>query len=150
VRALFVLIAAGAALFSLNQGHSWYLTIVAVAAFIVSAFIQRGSDYTRILILASGEILVISVAAESLWVGFIVQCAVIGAVLSDGMVLAYARDLTFFGLYCLAALMGTIIFDRSNQVLLPFLTLTAIVSATTIILVSVQEIKERRMYAGGR
>jgi hypothetical protein len=150
MRTLFILIAAGAALYSLDQGHGRYLPLIAVAAFILAAFIQQGSDDTRILILASGEILVIAVAAASLWVSFIVQCAVIGAILFDGRVLSDTRDLTFFGLYCIVALTCTIILDRSNQVLLPFLTVTAIVGATTVMLVKVQEMQERRMYAGGK
>jgi hypothetical protein len=150
VRILVVLIAAVAALFSLDQGQSWYLTLIAAAVFVLAAFTQQGSDNNRILILASGEILVIAVAAASFWVSFVVQCAVIGAVLLDGRFPADTRDLTFFGIYCIVALTCTIIFDRSNQVLLPFLTVTAMVAATTVILVGVQEMRERRMYAGGK
>ena len=113
------------------------------------AFLRQGSDDTRILILAAGEVLVIAVAAASFWTGFIVQCAVIGAVLVDGKVPADSRDLTLFALYCIAALTGAIIFDRSNQVLLPFLAVTAIVAAATVTFIGVQEMRERRMYAGG-
>jgi len=148
-RILFLLIVTGAALLSLDQHHSWYLTLIAIAVFIMAVFIQQESDDSTIVILASGEILVIAIAAESLWLGFIVQCAVIGAVMYDGKILTDIRDLKFLGLYCLVAFICTLIFDRSNQVLLPFLTITAIVAATTGILVTVQEIRERRMYAGG-
>ena len=80
LRILFVLIAAAAAVFSLQQGDTWYLRLIAAAVFVLVAFLRQGSDDTRILLLASGEILVIAVAAASFWTGFVVQCAVIGAV----------------------------------------------------------------------
>ena len=150
VRILFVLIAAAAALYSLVQGDSWYLRLIAAAVFVLVAFIHQGSDDTRILILAAGEVLVIAVAAVSFFTGFIVQCAVIWAVLVDGGVPADTRDRTLFALYCIAALTGAIIFDRSNQMLLPFLAVTAIVAATTVTFIGVQEMRERRMYAGGK
>ena len=148
VRILFVLIAAVAALSSLVQGTSWYLTLIATGVFVLAAFVKQGDD-TTIFILASGELLVIAVAALSFWTGFIVQCAVIGAVLTGGRVPADTRDLAFFSFWCIAALTGAIIFDRSNQVLIPFLVVTVIVAATTVILVSALEMRERLLYAGG-
>ena len=148
VRILFVLIATAAAVFSLAQGDSWYLILLAAAVFILAAFIKQGSDDNRIFILATGELLVIAVAAASFWAGSVVQCAVLGTVLLDGRVPVEPQDLTLFALCCIATLSCAIIFDRSNQVLLPFLVLTALVAATTVILVGVQEIRERRIYAG--
>src|SRR5665647_1364824 len=150
VRILFVLTAAAAALLSLAQGDSWYLRLIAAAVFVLAAFLYHGSEDNRILILATGEVLVIAVAAASFFTGFIVQCAVIGAVLADGMVPADTGNRTLFALYCIAALTGAIIFDRSNQVLLPFFLITAIVAAATVAFVGVQEMRERRMYAGGK
>jgi hypothetical protein len=150
LRILFVLAAAAAALFSLAQGDSWYLRLIAAAVFVLAAFVKQGSGDNRILILAAGEVLVIAVALSYFWTGFIVQCAVIGAVLADGMVPAGSGNRTLFVLYCIAALTGAIILDRSNQVLLPFLLLTAIIAAATVTFVGVQEMRERRMYAGGK
>jgi hypothetical protein len=121
VRILFVIIAAAAALFSLFLGGSWYLRLIASMVFVPAAFIHQCSEDNRIIILAAGEVLVIAVAAASFWAGFIVQCAVIGAVLVNGMVPADTGNRTLFALYCIAALIGAIIFDRSNQVVLPFL-----------------------------
>ena len=144
LRILFVLVAAAAALFSLAQGDYWYLTLITAAVFVLAAFIRQGSDDTRILILASGEILVIAVAEASFWTGFIVQCAVIGAVLMEEKVPADTRDLTLFAIFCIAALLGAIILDRSNQVLLPFLLVTAMVAVTTVIFTGIQEMRERR------
>jgi hypothetical protein len=149
VRVLFVLSAAAAALFSSAQGNSWYPGLIATAVFVLAAFLRQGSEDTRILILAAGEVLVIAAAISYFFAGFIVQCAVIGAVLVDGRVPAATGDRTLFVLYCIAALMGAIIFDRSNQVLLPFLVVTALVAAATVAFVGVQEMRERRMYAGG-
>jgi len=150
VRILFVVTAAAAALFTLPQGNSWYLRLIAAAVFVLAAFMKQDSDDNRILILAAGEVLVIAVAAASFWPGFIIQCAVIGVILGDGMVPADTGNRTLFALYCIAALIGAIIFDRSNQVLLPFFVVTAIVAAATVIFVGVQEMRERRMYAGGK
>lgn len=150
VRILFVLTAAAAALLSLAQGDSWYLRLIAAAVFVLAGFIHQGSEDNRILILAAGEVLVIAVAAASFFTGFIVQCAVIGAVLADGMGAADSGYRTLFALYCIAALTGAIIFDRSNQVLIPFFVVTAIVAAATVAFVGVQEMRERRMYAGGK
>jgi hypothetical protein len=150
VRILFVLIAAAAALFSLGHGDHGYLTLIALAVFILAAFIKLGNDDNRIFILATGELLVITVAAASFWVGFVVQCAVIGAVLFDVRIPADFRDLPFFAFFCIAALTGAIIFDRSNSVLIPFLVVTTIVAAMTVILVSVQEIRERRLFSGAK
>ncbi len=150
VRILFVLTATAAALFTLPQGDSWYLRLIAAAVFVLAAFIKQDSEDNRILVLAAGEVLVIAVAAASFWAGFIIQCAVIGAILVDGMVPADTGNRTLFTLYCIAALICAIIFDRSNQVLLPFFMVTAIVAAATVIFVGVQEMRERRMYAGGK
>jgi hypothetical protein len=150
VRILFVLAAAAAALFSLAQGDSWYLRLIAAAVFVLAAFVKQGSEDSGILILAAGEVLVIAVATSYFWAGFIVQCAVIGAVLADEKVSAGSGNQTLFALYCIAALIGAIIFDRSNQVLLPFFLITAIIAAATVAFVGVQELRERRMYAGGK
>jgi hypothetical protein len=150
IRILFVLTAAAAALLSLAQGESWYLRTIAAAVLVLAAFLHQGSEDNRILILAAGEVLVIAVAAASFWTGFIVQCAVIGAVLADGKVPADSGNRTFFALFCIAALIGAIIIDRSNQVLLPFFLITAIVAAATVAFVGVQEMRERRMFQGGK
>jgi hypothetical protein len=150
IRILFVLTAAAAALLSLAQGESWYLRTIAAAVLVLAAFLHQGSEDNRILILAAGEVLVIAVAAASFWTGFIVQCAVIGAVLADGKVPADSGNRTFFALFCIAALTGAIIIDRSNQVLLPFFLITAIVAAATVAFVGVQEMRERRMFQGGK
>ncbi|GEM_PF-5549435 len=149
VQILFLLVAAGAAFLSLDPGHTWYLTLIAAAAIILAAFIQQDSDDNRIFTLAFGEIVVIAIAAESFWVSFMVQCAVIGAVMFDGRFMGDTVDRRFFWLYCIIALLCTIIFDRSVQVLIPFLMVTTIVAVTTFILVGFQEMRERRMYAGG-
>jgi hypothetical protein len=149
LRALFILAAAAAACFSLVHSDIWYLVLIAAGVFVLVALKKQDSgDDTTILLLASGEVLVVAVAAASFLSGFVVQCAVIGAVLAAGRGMADTRDRTFFALFCLAALGGAILFDRSNQLLLPFLAATALVAAATAIVIGVLEIRDRRTYSG--
>jgi hypothetical protein len=149
VRILAGIIAAGAAGVPITLGGSGYAGLIAAAVFILAAFIHE-EDTRKILMTASGEILVISLVPVSLFAGCCVQCAVIGVVLLDGSVPADTRDLTIFALCCITMLMAAVLFDRLNQILLPFLLVAAACVAGTVILVGVQEMRERRMYAGGK
>ena len=150
LRNLCIITATATGLFSLLPGGPVYLVFIATAIFVMVALTRKGSDDSLIFILATGEILVIVVAAVSFWAGVLVQCAVIGAVLAGGRVPADSRDRSVFVLYCIVALVGAIIFDRSNQVLVPFLAGTAAVAATAFIMTGVQEMRERRLYTGGK
>ena len=149
MRVLCILAALAAMIFSVVTGGTWYLGPIAAALFVLAAVSSQSADDSRVLILATGELLVIAVAASSFPAGFIVQCAVIGAVLFDGEGLPGTRDSLLFALWCIAALAGAVVLYVSNQVLLPFLAITAGVAALTVLLVSVQEMRECRMYAGG-
>jgi hypothetical protein len=149
VRLLFVIAAAVATVLSLFSGELWYLRVIAAAVFVIAAFLPLEGNDKRILLLASGELLVIAVADASFFTALVVQCAVIGAVLFDGTDFSGTRDLAIFSVWCIAALLVAIILDRSNQVLLPFLAITAGVVAVTGILIGLQEMRERRKFAGG-
>jgi len=148
LRLAFVLAAATATLFSLVQGDFWYLRLLAAAVVVLVAVTGPENDDTRILLLATGEILVIAVATASFLVGVLVQCAVIGAALSDSRIPAGARDRALFALCCIAVSGGAVILDRANQLLLPFFVITAITAAATFLFVGVQEMRERRRYRG--
>lgn len=149
-RIIFIGIAAVTAILSLYQTVTWYFTVIITAIFVILAFTKGTSEDNEILILASGELLVIAVATTSFWLGYIVQCAIIGAVMLDGKVPADTQDLKIFAFLCLAALICAIIIDRSNHMLLPFLTVTAIITGITITILGVQEMRDRRAYAGGK
>ena len=148
VRGLLVMAAASIAVFFSLQTGTWY-GLIAAAVFVLAALPRLRSDDKRVFLLATGELLVIAVAGPSFLGGVIVQCAVIGAVLFDGEGMPYTRDSILFGLFCTAALGGAFILYLSNQVLIPFLALTAGVAGATAILVAVQELRERRIYSGG-
>jgi hypothetical protein len=148
MRVLLVVAAATAAVFFSLLTGTWY-GLIAAAVFVLAALLRLRSDDKRVLLLATGELLVIAVAGPSFLGGVIVQCAVIGAVVFDGEGMPYIRDSILFGLFCIAALGGALILDLSNQVLLPFLALTAGVAGATAVLVTVQELRERRTYSGG-
>jgi len=149
IRIISALVAAAAAVSAMVQGTVWYLVVIAAAVFGVVIVLPRFRD-NRILLLASGELLVVAVAAASFWAGFIVQCAVIGAVVPDTRIPADRRDLTLVGLFCIAAFPCALFLDRSNQVLVPFLAVTAAAGAATVIFIGVGEMRERRRYAGGK
>ena len=148
VRTLLVMAAAAAGVFFLLPAGTWY-GLIAAAGFVLAALLPLTSDDNRVLLLATGELLVIAVAGTSFLGGVIVQCAVIGAVLFDTGGMPDTRDVAMFALFCCAALGGALILDRSNQVLLPFLALAAGVAGVTAIVVGVQELRERRMFSGG-
>jgi hypothetical protein len=150
VRGLAVMIGGASAFFSVSQGGTWYLVLIALLFFFLAAFIRADSDDKTIFIIASGEVLVIAVGAASFWAGVIAQAAVIGVVLEDKGDMSDTRGRSFFALYCVAVFTGAFIFDLANQVLLPFLAGTAVVAAAAIIFAGVQEIQERRMYSGGK
>ena len=149
VRVLCIVVALAAAALAAAGSETWYPVLIAAAFFVLAALLRRGSDDTRILLLATGELLVIAVAAVSFPAGFIVQCAVIGAVLFDRTGLPDTRDATLFALWCFTALAGAVVLDLANQVLLPFLVITVCVVAGTVLLVGVQEMQDRRRYSGG-
>ncbi len=148
VRGLAVMIGGASAFFSVYQGGSWSIVLIALVFFFLAAFIRAESDDTTIFIIASGEVLVIAVGAASFWAGVIAQCSVIGLVLEDRECLADSRGRSFFALYCIVTFTGAFIFDLANQVLLLFLAVTAVVAGAAIIFAGVQEIQERRMYSG--
>ena len=146
LRLLFVLAAVVASAITLGTGDFWYLTFIAATAFAIIAVTQGENDNALILLLASGEILVIAVASASFFPGVLVQCAVIGAAFSSYM--TDAQDPTLFVLFCLATIGGAVILDRSNQALLPFVAITALVAGVTFVIIGVQEMRERRMFRG--
>jgi len=148
-KALFLAAAIGIAALSLTGGGDPLLRILAAAAFAAGALLKRGTDDDTIFTLATGELLVIAVAASSFIAGFLVQCAVIGAALSGGRAPAGRGDAAIFVAYCLIALAGAIVLDRANQILLPFLAMTAIVAGATVAVTGIAELRERRKYAGG-
>ena len=148
VRLLLVMTAATAAVFFLLPAGTWY-GLIAAAGFLLAALLPLTSDDNRVLLLATGELLVIAVAGTSFPMGVIVQCAVTGAVLLDGEGLPDIPDVAMFALFSFAVIAGALVLDLSNQVLLPFLALAAGVAGVTAVVVGVQEIRERRMYSGG-
>lgn len=147
LRLAFVLAAATATLFSFVLADFWYVRLIAVAVVMVVAVTGPENDDTRILLLAAGEILVIAVATASFLVGVLVQCAVIGAALSDSRVPVAARDRALYLVCCIAVFGGALILDRANQLQLPFFIITALAAAIFIV-TSVQEMRERRRYRG--
>jgi hypothetical protein len=146
LRLAFVLAAATATLFSLVIGEFWYLRLIAAAVVVTIAVIGPENDDTMILLLATGEVLVIAVAGASFLVGALVQCAVIGAALSDDRTPVKARDRNLFVLLCAGIFGGAVLLDRANQLLLLFLVMVAAVVAATVIFTGVQEMRERRRY----
>ena len=149
VRVLCIVAALAAAVVAAAGSETWYPVLIAAVFFVLAGMLRRGSDETRILLLATGELLVIAVAAVSFPPGFVVQCAVIGAVLFDRTGLPDTLDATLFALWSITALAGALVLDRANQVLLPFLVITVCVVAGTVLLVGVQEMQDRRRYSGG-
>ena len=148
VRVLCIVAALAAAVVAAAGSETWYPVLIAAVFFVFAMMLRRGSDETRILLLATGELLVIAVAAVSFPPGFVVQCAVIGAVLFDKKGLPDTLDATLFVVWCIAVLGGALVLDFANQVLLPFLVITGGVVAGTVLLVGVQEMRDRRRYAG--
>jgi hypothetical protein len=146
LRLAFVIAAATATLFSLNQGDFWYLRIIAATVLVIAAVILPENDDTMIILLACGEVLVIAVATASFLVGALIQCAVIGAALSGDRAPADARDRNLFLLLCAGILGGAVILDRANQLLLPFLIMAVAVIAATFMLTGIQEMRERRLF----
>ena len=149
VRIFCILVSLAATAFSITVSNTPYLGLIAAVVFVLAAYLRQGRDDSRIFIIATGELLVIAVAATSFTAGFIVQGAVIGAVLFDKEGLPGNRDAILFTLWCVAALAVSAFLYFSNQVLLPFLAATAGVVAVTALLVGVQEMQEHRRYAGG-
>lgn len=144
---LFTAAALGIALLSLLGGGDPVLRLLAAAAFLAGALLQRGMDDGTVFTLATGELLVIAVASSSFIAGFLVQCAVIGAALTGTP--AARRDAAIYTAFCLIALAGAIVLDRANQVLLPFLVLIAVTIAAAVAVTGIAELRERRKYAGG-
>lgn len=149
MRIVCILAALAAAAYSFTVGTIPYPVLMAAALFVLAGVIRKDRDDTRILVLATGELLVIAVAAVSFPAGVVVQGAVIGAVLFDMTGLPDKRDATLFALWCMVALAGAVVLYLANQVLIPFLVLTAGVAGLTALLVGIQEMRERRMFAGG-
>ena len=148
VRVLCIMVALAAAVSAAAGSATWYPVLIAGALVVLAGMLRRGSDDIRILLLATGELLVIAVAAVSFPPGFVVQCAVIGAVLFDKKGLPDTLDATLFVVWCIAVLGGALVLDFANQVLLPFLVITGGVATITTLLVGVQEMRDRRRYAG--
>lgn len=149
-KALFIILAIGITVLSLLDGGDPALRILAAAVFISGAILKRGTDDDILFILATGELLVIAVAASSFFAGFFVQCAVIGAALTGGKNPSGRRDAAIFAGFCLVGLVCAILLDRSNNLFLPFLALTVLVVGETLVVTFVAELRERRKYAGGR
>jgi hypothetical protein len=148
LRLAFVLAAATGTLFSLVQGDFWILRLIAAAVVVMIAVIGPENDDTRIFLLAAGGVLVIAVATASFLIGVLVQCAVIGAALSDDRVPATARDRNLFLLLCGGILGGALILERVNQPLLPFIVMAATVAVTVFVFTGIQEMRERRLFRG--
>jgi hypothetical protein len=149
VRILCLLAALGAAAVSFQAGTIPFMVIASAVLVLLSVFVSRDREEARILILGTGELLVIATAAAFYPAGTAVQCAIIGAVLFDRPGLPEQRDVLVLALWCLAALAGAAVLYFSAQVLLPFLALTLGVAGATALIIGVQELRERRLYAGG-
>lgn len=149
VRILCILAALAATAISLAAATTPYPEFIATVFFVLTAVISRDPKTTRILLLATGELLVITSASASFPAGVAVQAAVIGAVLFEKTGLPEQGDALQFALWCLAALTGSAILYFSNQVLIPFLALTAGTAGITTLLLIFMERRERRTYAGG-
>jgi hypothetical protein len=146
LRLAFVLAAATGTLFSFVQGDFGILRLIAAAVVVIIAVIGPETDDTLIFLLAAGEVLVIAVATASFLIGVLVQCAVIGAALSDDRVMPDRRDRNLFLLLCGAVLGGALVLERANQPLLPFVVMVAAGIAATFVITGVQEMRERRRY----
>jgi len=148
-KALFIAAATGITALSFLAGGDPVLRILAAAVFVAGALAGQGGDDDTVVTLATGELLVIAVASASFYAGLAVQCAVIGAALLGGRAPAGRRDAPLFAAFCLAAIAGAVVLDRSNQILLPFLAMAGIVVAAALALTAIQELRVRRKYAGG-
>jgi hypothetical protein len=149
VRILCILTALAASAVSLAAATTPYLGFIAAVLFVLAAVLSGDPKTTRILLLATGEILVIASASASFPAGVAVQAAVIGAVFFEKTGLPEQGDALQFALWCLAVLAGSAVLYFSNQVLISFLAITAGTAGITALLVIVLEIRERRTYAGG-
>ena len=149
VRIFCILAALAAAAISLAAAITPYPGFIAAVLFVLPAVLSRDPKTTRILLLTFGELLVIASASASFPAGIVVQAAVIGAVFFEKTGLPERGDALQFALWCLAALAGSAILYFSNQVLIPFLAITAGTAGISALLVIVLEIWERRTYAGG-
>lgn len=148
VRILCILAALAAAFVSLTAATSPYLGFITVVLFILASILGRDPKTTRILLLVTGELLVITSASTLFPAGVMAQAAVIGAVFFEKAGLPEQGDALQFALWCLAAVAGSAILYFSNQVLIPFLAITAGTAGLTALMVIVLEIWERRTYAG--
>ena len=149
IKVLFVPAAVAITALSLLTGNDVVLRILAAIAFLAGALMKRGTDDNTLITLATGELLTIAVAASSFIAGFLVQCAVTGSVLFGGRAPTGERDAVCFVVFCLLALLGAIVLDRSNQPLAPFLAMVTIVVISTLALTGIEELRERRKYAEG-
>ena len=149
VQILCILVALASAVFSLSSATTPYPVSIAAVLFVLTVVLSRDPKATRIPLLATGELLVIAAAMASFTSGVVIQIAVIGAVFLDSKGLPERLDALLFVLWCLATLGGSTILYFSNQVLIPFLAITAGTVGITALLLGVEEIREHRAYAKG-
>ena len=149
VQILCILVALASAVFSLTSATTPYPVFIAAVLFVLTVVLNRDPKATRIPLLATGELLVIAAALASFTSGVVIQIAVIGAVFLDRQGLPERWDALLFVLWCLAALAGSAILYFSNQVLIPFLAITAGTVGITALLLAVEEIREHRAFTRG-
>jgi hypothetical protein len=142
-------LAAGTLIALLAAPHAWYLTLGPLCLFLILLAVPVFQNDRWVVLLASGELVVLATALASVWGGWLVQLAVFGLFTFRSDDAGPARAIPEFLLAGAGTLAVVLILEPANHVMVPFLAILGIL-ATVYAILEISAFRWKRALAGGR